>query len=88
MQFSLSTRPDWKIFTLLCMADNPYWGGKVHKTVKLGGSFDPRSVERRKRAGETCCAVSARKAEIEALREKQSPTVLGAILNLVSRSVD
>jgi hypothetical protein len=25
------------------MADNPYWDGKIHKAVKFGDSFDPRT---------------------------------------------
>jgi hypothetical protein len=32
------------------MAHDPYWDGKIHKAVKFGDPFDPRTVEGRKRA--------------------------------------
>ena len=35
---------------LIVMADNLYWEGKVHKPMKFGDSFDPRTVEGRWKA--------------------------------------
>jgi hypothetical protein len=43
------------------MPDAPQWDGKLHKSVKFGDSFDPRSVEGRKRAARRAAQSSTRK---------------------------
>jgi hypothetical protein len=59
---------------------NPYWDGKVHKAVKFGDPFDPRTVEGRKRAAQKTAHARRAKAEVEALRkEEQSWSLWGAI---------
>ena len=54
------------------MAHNPYWDGKVHKAVKFGDSFDPRTVEGRKRAMRRAIQARRAKAEVETLREERA----------------
>lgn len=55
------------------MADNPYWDGKIHKPVKFGDGFGPRTVEGRKRAAQRAARARRAKAEVDALRaEEQS----------------
>jgi hypothetical protein len=46
--------PAWDSLEAICDSGlpymkNPYWDGKVHKPVKFGESFDPQTVEGRKR---------------------------------------
>ena len=70
-----------------CMADNPYWDGKVHKPVKLGDPFDSRTVEGRKRAAQRATQVRRAKTELELLRaEEQSWSFWGAILRRFGRA--
>jgi hypothetical protein len=65
---------------------NPYWDGKVHKAVKFGDRFDPRTVEGRKRAMRRAIQARLAKAEIETLRaEEQSWSFWGAILRRFGR---
>jgi hypothetical protein len=60
---------------------NPYWDGKVHKAVKFGDPFDPRTVEGRKRAAQRAAQARRAKSEVEALRaEERSWSFWGAIL--------
>ena len=68
------------------MGKNPYWDGKVHKAVKFGDPFDPRTVEGRKRTAIRAAHARSAKAEIEALRaEEQSQSIWGAILKFIRR---
>ena len=53
------------------MAKKQYWDGKVHKAVKFGDRFDPRTVEGRKRAAQRAAHARRAKAEIEALRDER-----------------
>ena len=71
----------------ILVADNPYWDGKIHKTVKFGDPFDSRTVEGRKRATQRAAHVRRAKAEVEALRaEEQSWSFWGAILRRFGRN--
>jgi hypothetical protein len=54
---------------------NPYWDGKVHKPVKFGDSFDPQTVEGRKRASRLAGRARRAKAELEALRAEEQSTL-------------
>jgi hypothetical protein len=50
---------------------NSYWDGKVHKPVKFGDSFDPKTVEGRKRAAKRAAQARRARAEVEALRAEE-----------------
>jgi hypothetical protein len=67
------------------MARHPYWDGKAHKAVKFGDSFDPRTVERRKRAMRRTIQARRAKAEIEVLREERSWTLREWLFSLFGR---
>ena len=65
---------------------NPYWDGKVYKTVKFGDQFDTRTVEGRKRAAQRAAHVRRARTELELLRaEEQSWSFWGAILRRFGR---
>ena len=44
---------------------NPYWDGKVYKTVKFGDQFDTRTVEGRKRAAQRAAHVRRARTGLE-----------------------
>ena len=68
------------------MAKNSYWDGKVHKAVKFGDPFDPRTVEGRKRAAKRAAHGRRAKSELEALRiEERSWRFWGSIYSLFRR---
>jgi hypothetical protein len=68
------------------MAENPYWDGKVHEAVKFGDSFNPRTVEDKKKAAVRAAHVRRAIAELEALRvEERSWSFWGSILNRFRR---
>jgi hypothetical protein len=65
---------------------NPYWDGKVHKAVKFGDSFDPHTVEGRKRAMRRAIQARRARAEVEALREERPSTFREWLFSLFGHS--
>ena len=51
----------------------PYWDGKVHKAVKFGDPFDPRTVEGQQRAAQKVAGARRDKAELERIRAEEEP---------------
>jgi hypothetical protein len=74
--------PAWDSFEAICDSrlpymKNPYWDGKVHKPVKFDDSFDPQTVEGRKRAFRLAASARRAKAELEVLPAEEQSSFWG-----------